>query len=191
MSKYFSYFPKVPHDLTNVGQKVDLTNILRRFKFRSSVQDRSDVFYKYDIQAGERPDIIAEKYYGDAKYAWVILHFNNIIDPFFGWHLSQHDLESYIKGKYGSLASAQGTVHEYRQVLNEAIVKYDGTKIPKRTVVVDKTTYDGLGADKKESISKYDWEVEQNDARRTINILDKRYLSQLESEVEDILRNGV
>jgi len=63
MSNYFSYFPKTPHDLTNNGQTVQLTNLLRRFKVQSSVANRADVYYEYDIQDGDRPDTIAEKYY--------------------------------------------------------------------------------------------------------------------------------
>lgn len=191
MSEYFSYFPTVQHDLTNVGQTVELTNILRRFKVKSSLADRTDVFYDYDVQSGDRPDTIAEKYYGDADLAWLVLHFNNIDDPVFGWALFDSDFDNYIKGKYGSLADAQSTVHEYRRILNEAQVKFDGTRIPKRYVVVDETTYNSLSESSRESVSKYDWEIEQNEAKRKIKLLDKRYLNQVRDEVEVILRDGI
>lgn len=191
MSEYFSYFPTVQHDLTNVGQTVELTNVLRRFIVRSNLQERSDVFYNYNIQSGDRPDTIAEKYYGDADLAWLVLHFNNIEDAIFGWALFDQDFDNYIKGKYGSIPEARAEVHEYRQILNEAEVKFDGTKVPKRTVVVDETTYNSLGASERESISKYDYEVELNDARREIKILDRRFLDKVLDEVETILRDGI
>lgn len=191
MSEYFSYFPTVEHDLTNVGQKVDLTNILRRFIVRPDVTERADIFYEYDIQSGDRPDTIAEKYYGDAKLAWLVLHFNNIKDPIFGWALFDQDFERYIKGKYGSIPAAQAEVHEYRHILAEAQVKYDGTRISKRYVVVDETTYNSLSPTVRESVSKYDWEIEQNDARRTIKILDKRFVDKVRDEVQVILRDGI
>lgn len=191
MSEYFSYFPTVDHDLTNIGQKVELTNILRRFIVRPDVQNRSDVFYDYNIQAGDRPDTIAEKYYGDADLAWLVLHFNNIQDHLFEWALFNQDFDNYIKGKYGSIPEAQAEIHEYRQVLNEAIVKNDGTRIPKRYVVVDETTFNTLDESAKELVSKYDWEVEENEKRRQIKILDKRYLDKVRDEVEVILRNGI
>ena len=137
MSEYFTYFPTVEHDLTKVGQKVTLTNVLRRFIVRNDLQERSDIFYKYNVQVGDRPDIIAEKYYGDADLAWLVLHFNNIKDPIFEFPLFGRDFENYIKGKYGSIPAARSEVHEYRRTLQEKQVKFDGTIIPERYVVVD------------------------------------------------------
>lgn len=191
MSEYFSYFPTTQHDLTNTGQKVELTNILRRFIVRSDVVDRADIFYEYDVQAGDRPDTIAEKYYGSADLAWLVLHFNNITDPFFGWALFDPEFDDYIKGKYGSLANAQSTVHEYRQVIREAEVKIDGTRIPKKYVVIDETTYNTLSESQRELITKYDWEIEENDKKRTIKILDRRFLQKVRDEVKVVLKDGI
>jgi hypothetical protein len=190
MSVYFSYFPKEYHDLTNEGKRVLLTNIMRRFKVRSSVKDNADVFYEYDIQAGDRPDTIAEKYYGSASLAWVVLHFNDIVDPFYDWPLFNYDFDLYIRTKYGSLAAAQEDVYEYRQIIQQKYTKTDGTIIEEKYVVIDQTTYNTLTDDEKISISYYDWELEQNDKKRSIKILDKRYLSQIKKEVEDILRKN-
>jgi hypothetical protein len=188
MSNYFKNFPTVQHDLTNVGQKVALTNILRRFKVRTSVKDKLDTYYTYHLQAGDRPDIIAEKYYGDPNLAWVILHFNDIIDPVFGWPLFGVDFDNYIKGKYANINTAKATVHEYRQVLNVAEMRYDGVKIPERYIVVDQTTYGTLGSNEKYSVSKYDYEEELNEKRREIRILDKAYISKIKQEVKSILK---
>mgnify|MGYP000194557581 FL=1 len=190
MSKYFRYFPTTQHDLTNIGQQVTLTNILRRFKFRSVLQSRVDSFYTYTVQSQDRPDTIAEKYYGRADYAWIILHFNNIMDPLFDFPLNDQALDDMVKKKYGSIAAAKATVKEYRQILQEAQTLYDGTHIPKKTVVVDETTYNTLDPLKRETLDTYEWEVEQNDKKRDIKILDKKYLSILRDEIEDILRNG-
>jgi hypothetical protein len=190
MSEYFSYFPTTEHDLTNIGQTVTLTNIMRRFIVKSKLQDRSDVFYEYDVQWGDRPDIIAEKYYGDADMAWLVLHFNNIIDPIFDFPLFGRDFDNYIIGKYGSINSAKSEVHEYRQILNDAEVKFDGTKIPERYVVVDLTTYNTLSSTERRTIYKFNWEEELNDAKRKIKLLDKRFLDKVRDEVETIIRDG-
>lgn len=187
MSNYFSYFPTMQNDLTNVGQTKTVTNILRRFQVLPSVASKSEVYYEYDIQAGERPDTIAEKYYGDSSYAWIILHFNGIEDPIFDWPMEYQDFENYIKGKYGSIASAQSQVHEYRRILTHKKTKVDGTIVPERYVVIDYDTYNTLPDIDKQSISEWDWETEQNDKKRTINILDKKYLSQVLDEVDSIL----
>jgi hypothetical protein len=192
MSEYFSYFPTVTHDLTDEGKNIELTNILRRFIIRSSVKDRADVFYEYDVQAGDRPDTIANKYYGDSDLAWIVLHFNDIVDPIFGWTIFDYDFDQYIRGKYGSVPDAQREIHEYRRTISEAVVKPDGTRVPKRYVVIDKDTYDSLVGDtSREAVSKYDWEIEENDKKRKIRLLDKRYLDKIKDEVKDILRNSI
>jgi len=191
MSEYFSYFPTIEHDLTNVGQTVTLTNVLRRFIVRNDLQERSDIFYKYNVQMGDRPDIIAEKYYGDPDLAWLVLHFNNIKDPIFEFPLFGRDFDNYIRGKYGSVPEARSEVHEYRQILQDAEVKFDGTKIPERYVVVDLTTYNTLNPTARRTTYKYDWEEELNEARREIKLLDKRYADKVRDEVETILRDGI
>ena len=191
MSRYFRYFPTVQYDLIQNGNPITLTNIMRRFVVESKLKDQINIFYDYTIQAGDRPDVIAEKYYGDANLAWLVLHFNDITDPFFGWGLNDVDLENYIRGKYGSIPAAQAEVHEYRQVLNEAQTFYDGTVVPKRYVVVDQTTYNLLSESSRESISKFEYEIEQNDKKRQIKILDKRYVDQVIAEVKTILKDGI
>ena len=35
------------------------------------------------MQDSDTPEIIADKYYGNVEYHWVVLLFNNIIDPQF------------------------------------------------------------------------------------------------------------
>ncbi|MEK9699123.1 MAG: baseplate wedge protein 53 [Candidatus Poseidoniales archaeon] len=191
MSEYFSYFPTTEHDLTNIGQTVTLTNVMRRFIVRNNLQERSDVFYKYDVQMGDRPDTIAEKYYGDADLAWLVLHFNDMVDPIFDFPLFGRDFDNYIRGKYGSVPAAKSEVHEYRQILQDAEVKFDGTKVPERYVVVDLTTYNTLSATARRTIYKYDWEEEKNEKKREIKLLDKRFTDKVRDEVETILRDGI
>lgn len=190
MSKYFRYFPTTPHDLTNVGQTVQLTNILRRFKISPEVKKNAQVFHEYDIQAGDRPDTIAAKYYGDSGYAWIVLMMNEIEDPIFDWPLFNEDFDSFIKGKYGSIPAANAVTDHYLKILSDAVVKYDGTVIPERTVRVDETTYNSLPASQRRAPTCYEAELDINEAKRKIKILDKRYLNLIKDEVRSILRNG-
>jgi len=205
MSNYFSYFPTTKHDIKNDGSDVELTNILRRFKIDSELKSRSEVFYNYQIQDGDRPDTIAEKYYGNAKYAWLVLHFNEIEDAIFDWPLFGDNFENFIISKYGSIATAQSTIHEYRIFLTykdesgvktpaKKRIKFDGSIIEERTVVVDQTSFNATEAAYKYNatgISKYDHEIKLNDNKRDISLLDVKYLETVRDEVETILRNGV
>ena len=191
MSEYFSYFPTTQHDLTNVGQTIDATNILRRFIIRNKLQERVDVFYEYTLHSGDRPDVVAEKYYGDANLAWLVLHFNNITDPSFDYPLFDKDLENFIKQKYGSIPRAQSLVHEYRQIIRDKSKRIDGSVIDKKYIVVDQTTYNSLSESNRELITKYQWEIDKNEKKRNIKLLDKRYVNQVKGEVEVILKDGI
>jgi hypothetical protein len=116
----------------------------------------------------------------------LILMTNNIVDPLFEWPLGVREFESYLKGKYGSLAAAHSTVHEYRKILNEQSVLFDGTIVPRRTLVVDETTYNTLSEPDRESISKYQYEDELNDSRRDILYIPSNRVSSILSDIEDI-----
>ena len=77
-------------------------------------------------------------------------------------------------------------VHEYRKILNESSVLFDGTVVPKRTLVIDETTYNTLSEPDRELVNKYQYEIEENDAKRNIKIIDPRQLNRLLSNIEDI-----
>jgi hypothetical protein len=190
MSKYFRYFPTTTNDLTQTGKQVEVTNILKRFAFRTSVEKNDSVFYDYVVQDGDRPDTIAEKYYGDSRHAWIILHFNNIEDPIFDWALFGKNFEDFIAGKYGTVSAAQSAVHEYRKILTQRSVRYDGSIIPERYVAVDQTTYNATPANSRRLITQYDYEMELNEERGKIKLLDERYLADCLAEVKSVLKSN-
>ena len=76
--------------------------------------------------------------------------------------------------------------YEYRKILTNQSVRNDGSVIPKRTVVVDLNTYNSLVATDREIIYAYDYYLEQNDKKRRIKILDKKFVGQLIRDVEVI-----
>lgn len=187
MSNYFSSFPTTIHDLKNDSQKVTLTNILKRFRTRPSADNFVNVFYDYEIQSGDRPDIIAHKYYGDSNYAWIITFFNEIHDVRFDWPLFDQDFENFIREKYGSIPAAQAQVKAYYRVKSPDRVLNDGTRILAKEFVVDQTTYNTLSESNRRLETMYDWEEEQNELKKNIRILDERYFEQVFEEVEAIL----
>ena len=189
MSNYFSYFPTIPHDLTNVGETIDVTNILKRFRVKPDIKEEIGTYYDYLIQPGDRPDIIAQKYYGNGAYAWIVILFNEIADPVMDWPMFDRQFIDFLESKYGSLSLAQNTVHEYRRILRDAYVDIDGSRYEKLYVVVDQTSYEALGESEREMVTKYDYEEELNETKRKIKILDKRYLTQIKNEVKTILRD--
>ena len=163
--KFFRYFPTVQYE------NVILTNVLLRAKLKDVVQRNAVVFYDYDISDSDRPDIIAHKYYGSSDYAWVVLFANDIVDPIHDWPLTYKEMQLYMAEKYGSVETATQTVKEYRNGKGH---------------VVDYTTFLTLSADDRVQVSAYDWEMERNEAKRTIKLIDNRYLRQIVNEMREI-----
>jgi hypothetical protein len=112
MPNYFSYFPKIYYDAVGAGNYKQVTHLLSRVQIKQGLKETGAFFDEYIVQAGETPEILAEKFYGSINYYWVILIFNNIKDRYYDWPLSQYDLEQYISDKYTN----PNGVHHYEKV---------------------------------------------------------------------------
>ena len=184
MPYLFRSFPQVNYSLKKNKNFELLTNITLRFKVRDIIKNRTAIYFDYVVKDSDRPDIIASKYYDDPSLDWIIFLVNDIVDPYYDWPLNDESFDSYMRTLYGSTAEAKSTVFEYRKIINNQSVRFDGKIIPKRTVVVDLNTYNSLAATDREQISAYDYYFEQNTEKRKIKILDKQFVSSLVREVD-------
>jgi hypothetical protein len=210
MSKYFNYFPKTVYSLDNTNNVDTVTSIVSRFSFENSFRDNTSVYYEYDIQDSDTPEIIANKFYGDSEKHWVVLMLNQIIDPQFDWPLDQRTIISFINEKYSVNASvgqsgitwAQGNIHSYYKVETRTT---NSTNTDLQTKLqIDANTYANVAATttnltledgnsitikvSKETKSYYDYEVEQNETKRTIKLLKPEFVSPIEDELRAVFR---
>lgn len=185
MPFYFENFPKVSYDIDKTGNNIDATNLFVRYKIVDAFKKQPAVYYNYSVQDGERPDVIAAKYYEDASLDWIILLANNIIDPQFEWPLDRLSFENFIKKKYGSLATAREQTHHYEQITQQQSVLFDGTIVPEEFFEIDLTTYDSLSTSEKRIITSYEYEERINEARRDIKILSEDYVLSLLTQVRE------
>ena len=184
MTYLFRSFPQVNYSLKKNKNFELLTNITLRFKVRDIIKNRTAIYFDYVVKDSDRPDIIASKYYDDPTLDWIIFLVNDIVDPYYDWPLNDESFDSYMRTLYGSTAKAKTTIYEYRKIINNQSVRFDGKIIPKRTVVVDENTYNSLVATDREQITAYDYYFEQNAEKRKIKILDKQFVSTLVREVD-------
>ena len=64
MAKYFRYFPKTFYTSDTDSDGLDsVTNIIARFAIASDLRDNTNMFYPYDVQDTDTPEIIAHKMY--------------------------------------------------------------------------------------------------------------------------------
>lgn len=205
MAKYFNFFPKTLYSLSNKSTSADsVTNIIARFGFESALKENSNIYYPYDIQDGDTPETIANKYYGSPERHWVVLLFNDIIDPQYDWPLDQRTIIKYINDKYtanGSanvtpqtgLAWSQSNTKSYYKVVTR--VTNNATKNTiKEKIELDANTYANVvisnstktlqsGTVIVETVSKetetyYDYEVNLNESKRRIRLLRSEIVSQ-------------
>ena len=77
-----------------------ITDITRNIRFRRDVLSNITVFDSYIISNGETPEMLAEKFYGDPNYHWVIMLANQRYDYRADWLLDTDTLEKYVVEKY-------------------------------------------------------------------------------------------
>ena len=204
---YFNSMPKILTPDVN-GDGILLTNLMTRSELIPSLLNNPMMFYKYDIQDGDTPEIVADKYYGDSYRYWIVLYANQILDPQWNWPLNNQQFDAYLTKKYSSAANnsnvlsyTQSTIKEYRKT----IISIDSSSLTETTdtFVIDETaynqptlssaTYHLPNSTVSQTISKsivniYDYELEQNEAKRTINLINKIYVSELEHQFKSLMR---
>jgi len=214
MAKYFNYFPKTFYTSNNRNTGVDtITNLIARFAFEQKLKENSLVFYEYNIQETDTPEIIAHKFYGDVEKHWIVLLFNDIVDPQYDWPLQYNTLINYIDEKYTAngaanstpqtgLAWAQSTnnVKAYFKIVTRTsssdslIEKLQVDSNNYTNVSVSTTTYTlqdsstVTEAVTKEKQTYYDYEVEENENKRTIKLLKKDFIPQIEKEFRRVVK---
>ena len=115
--KYFENFPKTLYTFDkNTINPQAVTNILARSTFLRDIKDNVNLSYEYQIRDEDTPDVIAHKAYGDPYRSWIVLLFNNILNPNYDWPMKIPVLEDYIVAKYGiTLQESNTTIHHYEK----------------------------------------------------------------------------
>ena len=215
MAKFFNYFPKTIYTAnTKVGGLDTVTNIIARFGFEKKLKENSSAFYKYSVQDSDTPEIIAHKYYENSERHWIVLMFNDIIDPQYDWPLKYENFINYVDKKYSANGAANTTVqtglawamninnvHSYYKIIKRTSA--DGTVIQEK-LQVDANTYANVGATSSsitlqsgniitQSVSKekktyYEYEQEENEAKREIILLKPEFISQVEKEFKKVIK---
>lgn len=190
MSFFFTPNPFVVYDPLNENRPQLAIDITRRFRIEKVIRNSRLVYYEYDIQDRDRPDIMAEKYYGNSQLDWLFFVTNNIIDPYFQWPLNYKQFEDYIRQKYGSTSVAQGTTHHYEQILqlrtNTTNIDGESIIIPERYLIIDQTTYQTLAPTYRRLVDAYSHEENENNNKRNIKILDKAFVPEILQQFGDI-----
>lgn len=193
MAYFFSEHPYVVYDVLGTSQPRLAVDITRRFRLDKITKNNKLVYYDYDIKDRDRPDIMADKYYGNSSLDWLFFITNEIFDPYFQWPLNYKQFTDYVRQKYGSVSNAQAQTHHYEQILQlrtEIVDQFDDTfiNIPERTIQVDYTTYLTLAPSYRRQITTFDFEESENNRKRSIKILDAAFVPDILQQLDGIFQ---
>ena len=174
---YFSKFPLMAYDIAGNEKYKLLPNILRRVKLRSGIRSGAFLFDNYDVRDGERPEDIAFKLYGDPELHWVILMTNNITDRYYEWPLTQPQFQTHLEDKYG-VGNIDST-HHYE------VSQTSGPTTSRDSSHLVEVNSDASGAT---AITNREYEQREEDKKRQIRLLDKKYLGAFVSEFDRLIR---
>ena len=128
----------------------------------------------YDVVDGESPEIIADLYYENVFLHWLVLLSNDIVNVYDQWPRSLISLEKYIDEKYDDPFG----VHHYT-------INQSSGDTSKKIIITDNTFYPNATI-----ISNYEYEIDLNDAKRRIRLIQREYVDQIVSEFRYAVRDS-
>ena len=177
---YFDKFPLMAYDVKGDKNYKLLPDILRRVKIRSNIRLGTFMFDNYDVKDGERPEDIAFKWFGDARYHWIILMTNNITDRYYQQPLTQPQFQEHLEDKYG--AGNEDAVHHYENTQASGRTSSSGPNDFSHKVECNSDDGDP------DIISNRQYEQRKQDEYRQIELLDKRFLGAFVDEFEKLIK---
>jgi len=177
---YFDKFPLLVYDAKGQGNYKLVTDILRRVKMRSAIQDGAVLFDKYDVKNGENPEDVAFKWFGSADLHWVILLTNNITDRYYDWPLNQVQFAEFLTDKYG--AGNEDGIHHYEITKSSGNTSSAGPGDYSHKVEVNSDE------DNASSVSNREYEERLQDKKRQIKLLNKSFLPEFIEEFDILIR---
>jgi hypothetical protein len=194
------YFDSLPKLITvDPDGSTVMTNIMARASIIPTIFKNPLLYYTYDVQDGDTPEIVAHKYYGSTYDYWVLLYTNEMMDPQWSWPLSTKNFDTYIAEKYTTF-DPYTTTHHYEKIITQSDSVTNTTT--ENVINIDVDTYNSLVETTntyslptgyvtveitKRAVSYYNYEMNLNESKRTIRILNKIYLSQFQDELKRLM----
>ena len=209
--KYFNSLPFLT-TTDNNGNSIVLRNLLVRTGLIPQLAKNPLLMYRYAVQDGDTPEIVANKYYGSPFRYWIALYGNpQMMDPQSDWPLSTKNFTIYLQDKYATSANGTanvlsytlGTVHHYEKVITTIDNTTKTTAI--KVVEVDQDTYNSIipltttstfpdGSSitytvEPNAVSIYNYEDQVNESKRNISLINSQYTTQIETQYQSLVKS--
>jgi len=190
---YFRELPELDYqsflsDSNSSSKYLRVKNLFRRTKIRDDLQNVFTIFNKYEIKEGARPDTVAEEFYGSAELDWVVIITAGIINVRNDWPLSSKELYDYSLEVYGD---SLNDVHHWEtkeiKDLNGKLILPKGKVVNSDFTIPNPDVYNAT-INPVAYVTNYDYEVINNNKKRSIYILKREYLQQFLNDMRNIMR---
>ena len=182
-------YPSLANERTSAYDYQVVKNIFKRAIIRDDIFNEVTAFTKYDVIGDERPDQVANLFYGDPGLDWIILTANNIIHVRDEWPMGNQDFLTYLNEKY--TAEELSNIHHYETKLirtaNGKLIQPEGLTVPEDHSI---TFLDNGVLRTESSLTSFTFlehETNLNDAKRSINVLRQEYLNLFLEDFENIM----
>jgi len=207
------YQSPLPHKKSSVDY-VAIKNIFRRTKLFDYLSDNVSFFNKYIIEDGDRPDTVAENLYGNSELDYIVVLMAGITNITHEWPLQDFQIYNFALAKYGSeekmneikyyqtyeIKDSQGRQILPPDFIVDSSFKIDGSALRRETnrfTVInqsgniqldDKNQYTVATDNIARPVTYYEYEIEENEKRRQIDVLRPSYVPNFISDLRDITR---
>ena len=208
------FYPSPLSHKNSSGDYINIKNIFRRTKLKDYLAGSVSLFNKYIIEDGDRPDTIAERLYGSSQYDFVVVLVAGITNINHQWPVQDYQIYDIALSKYGS-ETMMNQVHHYityeikddkgRQILPPDLIvdeefQIDGSSARYGTnrfnliseagnrQLDDKDTYSVKTDNIAKPVTNFEYEVDENEKNREIDVLQRGYLTTFVNDMRDILR---
>ena len=167
---YFKEFPRMIYSA--FGSDTLAVDITIRTKIVDTINSSIYAYETYDIQDGDRPDILSNKYYGRSDLHWLIFIANDMIS-LDDWPKTDQEIYDGLIALYGSDAAIDNTNNPSAVLFYENIdglvvaADADGEKFPV-TILVN--------------------EIRENENKRRIRLVKREYVNQILKLQSDLLK---
>ena len=186
---YFDQLPTVFVADSGQEEKVkykEVKNIFRRVILPEKMAKYATLFNEYYIPDGMRPDMVAQKFYGDSELDWIILLSNNITDIYTQWPKRENALNDYVANIYDDPDS----IHHWETMevkSGDIVIAKGGIEVNESYRGID---IDGNALSKEQSVypvTNYEHESYLNEKSRLISIPTSRLVDFYEEQFKEIV----
>ena len=186
---YFDQLPTVFVADSGQEEKVkykEVKNIFRRVILPEKMAKYATLFNEYYIPDGMRPDMVAQKFYGDSELDWIILLSNNITDIYTQWPKRENALNEYVANIYDDPDS----IHHWETMevkSGDIVIAKGGIEVNESYRGID---IDGNPLTKEQSVypvTNYEHESYLNEKSRLISIPTSRLVDFYEEQFKDLV----